>query len=1273
MALCCPLTIICCVLSRNLREGNNWALYEIETIQGGGTMTRSLKAALISMVLICIAAVSPNVLRAQEYRGSLSGRVTDQSGAVIPSARITVKNIATGTTQIIASSKDGNYQALNLDAGMYTITVSAPGFRELVQQNVEIRTGEKLGLDLGLQVGATTEEVVVTTQSPQLITDTGSGGTVLDQMIVNTTPLLGSNVLSLIATTAGALHAPASDHLSERPFDNGGMDAYTVNGGPTGGNNNSYLIDGAPNNNNEGAGFVPPPDAVTQVNVLTNAYDAEMGRTGGAITSIALKTGTNAYHGVVYWNVRNDHFDASLSQNVGKPRQVTQWSEPGFQIGGPISIPHLYDGRNRSFFSVSFEHFFDKVPSASSRTVDSASQIAGNFCSGAPGNNGIGTVIYDPTTTTSAGARTAFGGCPAGQTGSLIPANRIDPVMAAILANGAQANIAGCSNPRTPGCTTNFTGPYGHGDVYHALTVRIDQNFSATEKFFASYEDGNRVEYYNDEGAPTPAAEAFFPISHTSRINHGATANITSILSPTFTSTAKINWLRHNGLGDNSDPGVDPTSVGLSPVLTSLFRANNFPGVTFTGSSYNQTEFGVNRNQNQPGYNVATLSDTWTAQETLNKVVKSHSLKGGAGTTIILQNNRAASRIPILQFSDQFTRQNYLTASSTTGDAVASALLGYPTTVTYTTPLGVSWKTSYVYLFAQDDWRVSKRLTLNFGLRYDFQTPPHERYNRAVTGFNPGVASVGAGANAPVTVGQGASAVTYQPTNGVGGSYLGGLTFADSNNRSPFANDFRNFGPRFGFAYQVSDKMVVRGGWGRFYDYAGAYNFPPTTGFTSTSTANVTPDSGATPTLCASTPGCAVPASNSLAGLSANGFASIFPAGLVPITGNTLGAKTGGGTAISFIDPQFRPAYVNQFNLAIEYQLPGRVLFHAEYNGSRSHNVDAGTKNLNNITATQFVSQTSSVNFNGTAKTNPFAGLFPGTTFGNPNSSITNLQLLLPYPQFTQVNETHLSIGRLWYNSLQLRAEKRLSHGLTVLSNFTYGKNIGTIGYLNPNYDPIDALTRQPVAQDYKFSGNVVMNYQLPIFSSPDHPFLHSALGGWTMSGTVAYGSGTLVGSPGAGTAIYRGVNPGKYIPGVFEHHTRARWFNNCVLDSTGATILASSIAAGCPATTPVADVPWQQPANSFFLNNIPPYFESNRLPRPPITNLAIFKAFAIGDKAKFEIRADAFNLTNTPLFGTGDNSAGITTTPTSASFAVINANQGNDPRTMQLSGRLSF
>ena len=1223
---------------------------------------------LTVLAIACLVMASQSPLAAQEYRGSLQGRVTDQTGALVPGAKVTIKNKATGTALAVATSKDGQYSALSLDAGFYSVTVSAPGFKDLVQQNVEVRTGEKLGLDLSLQVGAANEEVVVTTQSPQLITDTGSGGTVLDQRIVSDTPLLGSNVFGLIATTAGASHPPQTGHLAERPFDNGGMDGYTVNGGPGGGNNNSYLIDGAPNNNNEGLGFVPPPDAVSQINVMTNAYDAEMGRTGGAITSVALKQGANAYHGVAYWNVRNDNMDSGLFQNFGKQKQVTQWSEPGFQIGGPIRVPHLYDGRNRSFFSVSFEHFFDKVPSTASRTVDTASQLAGNFCGGPAGSSNPGVVIYDPTTSTSSGVRQAFGGCPAGQIGSIIPANRIDPVMAAVLSNGAVANVAGCSNPRASGCATNFVGPYGHGDNYHALTVRIDQNFSSSEKFFASYEDGNRLEYYNDPGAPSSSAAIFFPISHTWRINHGATANLTSILSPTFTATTKINWLRHNGLGLSSENGPSPTAQGLSGNLPALFNATNWPGVTFGGSSVNQNEFGVNLFQSTPGSNRATLSDTWTAQETLNKVVKVHSIKGGFGTTITLQNAKAVSTIPNLSFSDQFTRQNYLSAGNgSTGDAVASALLGYPTQVSYTNPFTASWKTSYIFFFAQDDWRVNKRLTINVGLRYDFQTPPHERYNRAIIGFNPGIVSVGAGSNP-------------QPgaTNGLGGTYLGGPVFADSNNRSPFANAFRNFGPRFGFAYQVSDKMVVRGGWGRFYDYAGAYNFPSSTGFSSTSTSAPSPDGGNTPTLCSSIPGCAVPASNPLAGQSANGFGSLFPSGLVPITGNTLGAKTGGGGSISFIDPQFKPAFVNQFNLAIEYQLPSRVLFHAEYNGSRSRNVDAGTKNLNNLTVTQFLSQTSTSNFSGPASSNPFAGVFPGTGFGSANTTISKGQLLFPYPQFTQVNENNISIGRIWYNSLQLRAEKRVTRGLTVLANYTYSKNVGATGWLNPNYDPMDSLTRQPIGADLKHVINLVVNYQLPIFNSPEHKFVHATLGGWTIAGDAGFGSGSMTGMPNANSVIYRGVNPGKYIPGVFTHHTRARWFNNCVIDPNapgGPAISAASINAGCPANTPLSAAPWQLPltTNPFFLMNAPPRFESVRNPRPPTANAAIFKAFQLTERMKFEFRADAFNVTNTPLFGAGDNGAGINTTVTQSSFGKINENQGNDPRTMQLSGRISF
>src|SRR5690348_2907645 len=221
--------------------------------------------------------------------------------------------------------------------------------------------------------------------------------------------------------------------------------------------------------------------------------------------------------------------------------------------------------------------------------------------------------------------------------------------MSALLKNLPAANSANaaCSNPRSQGCSTNFQIPNGHGDNYHALTVRIDHNLSSTEKLFASYEDGYRLEFIDNPGGPA----GLFPLTNTWRGNHGATFNLSSILSPTFISTFKVNWLRANGTGFSSPLGATPSSIGLSPALSALFGANNFPGVSFSSSTVNYTGF------SQGGRNTTTLSDNWTAQETLSKVWNNHSLKWGGLATITTENNQAANQIPTLNFGDVFTRQ----------------------------------------------------------------------------------------------------------------------------------------------------------------------------------------------------------------------------------------------------------------------------------------------------------------------------------------------------------------------------------------------------------------------------------------------------------------------------------------------------------------------------------------------------------------------------------------------------------------------------------------
>ena len=1162
-----------------------------------------------------------NGLSAQEFRGTITGVVTDQQGAVVANAAVAVTSLETGRITAGVTSDRGLYAVPELNPGRYSVRVTVPGFKLAIRNNVELRTGDRLALDVQLEVGSNNESVTVSAEAPLLETATASGGTVISHDIVASLPLLGSNPYSLLALTNGSSHISAfPDQLSERPFDNGGMDGYSVNGGPAGGNSNSYLIDGAPNNNNEGMGFVPNQAAVGEIRVMTNQYDAEYGRSGGAITSVSLKSGTNSLHGIGSVNLRNNHLNANLTQvnAQGKPVAAYHWVEPTFEIDGPVFLPKIYNGRNKTFFAFSYNYLFDSFPNPLSRIYPTALERQGDFAK-TIGANGQPITIYDPTTTTASGSRTPFAG-------GVLPASRIDPVMLKLISLYPQPNVS-CV-PR--GCSNFAVSPNTRGDHYHAYTAKVDNAITPKHKFFGVFELGSRDEFISNQGAVTPEQTGVFPATSTWRRNYGATLNFTSILSPTLISTAKVNWLRHNGLGTGADPGADPMTLGFSPVLNALFGANNFMGTSFTGSSVNYTGF------TQAGRNATTFNTNWTASETLAKIQGQHSLKAGGVVIQTLQNNIARSLIPTLAFSDVFTRSNYNSADANSGDAIAAALLGYPASVTYTNPFQAAYATRYYALFVQDDWRISKNLTINLGLRWDAQTPATERYNRAVIGFDP------------------------SGTSTIGSTQVhGGLLYATSDHRSPYGSTLTNWQPRAGVAYTISRKLVFRGGWGR--SYVQGYNFPPSTGYTATTSAVTSPDgTNRTPTLVPT-------ASNPLAGLSAQGFAKLFPTGLVAPTGNSLGLLTAAGSTVSFIDPNYRQAYVDMFNAGLQYELPFRMVIQAEYNGSRSHHlaVNGNTgKPIDVLSRDQYLSLGASQN---NSIANPFAGSLPGTTLNSSNWTLG--QSLLPYPQFTGVNKIQVPIGNLWYDSLQIKLDKRLTSGLTYFANYTWSKNIGATDYMNANYDCETCLRRALVSTDQPHLLNMGLVYRVPAIRSSK--VLNAAVGGWTVSGSAQFQSGNLIAAPTAsGTNVFvqsTGLDPMKPTP-YWSGSTWQRYFNTCTI----------TIATGARSNCLGADEPaaWYiQPA--FGLNGISPRFSALRLARPPIANLAISKNFSIVERVRMEIRADAFNLTNTPWFGFGDYSAGITTNASTSAFGQIASypvlNQGNNARIIAVSGRISF
>ncbi len=1157
---------------------------------------------------LLVLGLLPALALAQEFRGTISGTVTDPQSAIIPAAKIEVKNNDTSAVNTVNTSDKGNYSLPGVNPGTYTVTASAKGFKTAIRNNVEIRVGEHLDVDFKLEIGATSDTITVTTEAPMLESTASTSGTTLNQDLVADLPSLGSNPFSLIMLTNGNSHISAfPDHLSERPFDNGGMDGYSINGGPAGGNNNSYLIDGAPNNNNEGLGFVPPPDAVGEVKVMTNAYDAEFGKTGGGITSVSLKSGANALHASANWNIRNNHLNANLTQNnaAGNGVAAYHWSEPTATASGPVYLPHLYDGRNKTFFSYSFEYLFDDFPNPSSRSYPNALERTGNF-SQTIGANGSPITIYDPLTTSASGIRTAF-------SGGVLPASRIDPVMLKMLALLPLPNVANCNIRK--GCGANFVASPKRGDHYHADTVKIDQNISEKERFFASFELGNRLEFINNPGQTSAAQEGLFPTSYTWRINHGATFNLSSILSPTLVSTFKVNWLRHNGLGRSADHGADPTAFGISPKLETLFGNNNFPGITlgtYTGFA-------------QGGTNATTFNTNWTVSETLNKVHGNHTFKFGGLMTETLQNQPAQSLIPALTFGAVFTQANFNTADQNSGDGAATALLGYPTGGSYTNPFTPAYSTRYYAVFVNDDWKVTRNLTLTLGVRWDYQNPTNERYNRGIDMFDP---------NAVYNIGT-------VPVHG-------GLTFLGGDNRTPYNRNLTNFQPRLGIAYNISKKLVFRGGWGK--SYIQGYAFPGSTGYTTSTSVVSSPDGlNKVPT----------------AGLSANGYAQLFGNALNQPTGSSLGPATAAGNSISFVDPNFQNAYTNSYNVGFDYELPFRTILHAEYNGSRSGKISV-TKPINVLSLNQY--QTLGAGQQ-TSAPNPFAGQLPGTGLASANTTVG--QLALPFPQFTGVSETNIPIGTLRYDSLQVRIDKRLSKGLTVLGTYTWSKNLGRTDYTNPNYDCLDCLRKVVVSTDQPQLLSISMTYHMPFLTRSSNHFLKTAVGGWSIAGSAQFQSGAMINAPTAnGTGAFvasTGIDPMKPTA-YWQGPSLQRKFNTCtVTQATGAR--SNCLGADEPAAWII------QP--NFGLASLSPRFIGIRNVRPPTASISLFKDFAITEKSRFTIRADAYNLTNTPWFGTGDNGAGVGTNASTGTFGVVNNspifNQGNDPRIVQIAARISF
>ncbi|MGC8759160.1 MAG: TonB-dependent receptor domain-containing protein [Bryobacteraceae bacterium] len=1133
---------------------------------------------LRALLIVALLAVAVLWLSGQEFRATINGTVTDPTGAVVPGVTVEIRNLATNALITTQTNESGIYVAPFIPPGRYTVSASREGFKRAVREDVEVRVGDRLRIDFQLELGGVTERVVVSASAELLETSTAARGQVIDSQKVAEMPLLGRNPFMLAVLAPAVQYTPSLASRSNRPFDNGGMDSFSINGGRQ--FTNEFLIDGVPNTGTEtnqpgNLSFVPSPDATEEFKVQTNVYDAQYGRTGGGVINVSLRSGTNDFHGALYHYFRHDKLNANTfeANQAGSPKQSFRWNQPGLRFDGPVWIPRVYDGRNRTFFMYSWERIKSSIPFPQTMTVPTLEQRAGDFSKTVQAN-GQPILVYDPATIRASGSGWVRDPFP----GNLVPQVRWDPVSKNLLNYIPKPNTAGDAR----GFFNLVIAPNPRTDLYDQHVVRIDQVIGSRHRLFGRFLHGNRHETNSTAGFPREASAWY---NHW-RINQGGGIDLTSTLSPSLVSSFRIGYIRHEFAVAHHADGFDPAQLGFPASLSAQLPRKSFPRITYT----DYTTFGPNWGSGS----VFSFSDQWSLQETLNKVISRHSLKFGFEGRLKLDNQQnPASWFGVFSFTKGFTQRDPLRSEAAAGNSFASLLLGYPASGYVPIRPDLALGSRYSALFLQDDWRITNRLTLNLGLRWDYESPITERFDRQNRGFD---------WTAP------------SPLQVPGLDLKGRLLFTDSSHRLPFDRDLNNFQPRIGAAYQLTSKTVLRGGWG--ISYLPTFDVGQFNGFSIDTPYVESVDGGLTP---------------------AGQWNNPYPSGIIQPLGRQA---TMLGLSFTYSWPQRVIPYVHQYSFGIQHELPWRVLIDVSYVGSRTLSLQT-SKGINAVPADKLALRDALL-----AKVpNPFAGLLPGTAFNG--ATVPQQQLLRPFPQYNDITEANRTIGKSWYDSFQLRVEKRLSHGFHALFSYTISKTLEAVGYLNAQ-DPFGALAKVLTAFDTPQRATLSGGYELP-FGKTSHGVMKQVIGGWQLNWIATFQTGLPINAPGG--AVSTGVNP------RINNPTSARWFNTCTLTLAG--VRQSCASADEPVAWLVQD-PYALRTLSTRLPNI-------RTLRAPLVDFSVFKMFPITERVRMQFRAEAFNLTNTPWFGAPNTTLG------SANFGVVSPSQANDPRNVQLSLRLQF
>lgn len=1072
-------------------------------------MVMGIRSYLLTASLcLGLTLTLPGKVLGQGTTAQITGRVTDPSGAVAPDAAVKVENVKTGAIWKTSTNAEGLYTVPQLAPGSYDIAVTKEGFAAAVRSNITLVVDQVAQVNVILSVGSVTQSVEVSAEPELLSTTNPIAGEVIGNQQIEGLPLNGRSPYRLVLETPGIHSVPSSNgQFGDIPVNTTDDTLISIDGGPA--SANQIMIDGIPAT----TGFInqmttiPSVDATEEFDVQSGPLRAEWGNTGGGAINVYTKSGTNSLRGDVYEFIRNNVLDADdyFDKRNGVATPPFKMNQFGGTVGGPVYLPRLYNGKGKSFFFVDYQGTRWIQGQTYIATVPTQAQRSGDFTQSFNAQ-GQPIQIYNPFSTTpdpihpGQYIRTAF-------SPNKIPSGLINPIAQAALAYLPLPNQSGNAITGTNNYISNAPRTIKEAE----LGIKFDQSVGSKEKLFERYSFNRNTlgqpNTFGNVATPGPGALGNLILNNYSAgVNSTTTLNSTTILNVSY-GFARFYWGR-----PTLSYGFDQTKLGFPGSLVAKEAYPLFPTFTIAGFS------GIGGG----GSLLFTGQNTHSIQGSVMRMAGRHEVRLGVDLRLNLfnqiQGGDANGNYSFAQAMTAGPKPNSF--SSNAGSAWASFLLGTATSGSMGIPTGLALKNMYVAGYGQDDFHVTPKLTLSYGLRYDATSPMTDRHDR-LNYFDYNLPSPARNASFP--------------------SLTGGLVFATPSNRTVYTWAMHDIQPRFGFSYNPIAHTVVRGGIG--------LSFMPLSLNPAGDGIGAAPESG----FSADTP--MVATLNSLTPF--NLLSNPFPSGLNQPTGSSLGASTYLGQAVSVWNPNPKMPNVWQWNFGLQQELKG-ILFDALYEGSKGTHLVEPLQH--NALPTQDYAMGTGLQ---KLVANPFYGTIKTGALAQPN--VTQQQLLLPYPQFTGITVLDDTWGSSTYHALALKVKAPLRHGMSALLSYTFSKEIANVmnsltTYNNSTNSGLNTSVQNPYNLQAERSlaeldtpQVVSINYTAELPVGHGRRFLSNAtglenwvLGGWQSNGIFTYRSGyPLVMTA---TVTDGGNRPNKSCSGSIPHTSRAQevkeWFN---------------------------------------------------------------------------------------------------------------------------------